>query len=194
MSSVILLSMLMMLLSRITTVTSRIGFWRNWNGTGGGLLISMLVSFDWSNNTDAINVKMDGSVLEKKYSLKSMGYLSLLYWIGAFTLYLLLKLPTRKLQPWFVLWSVFLLRLICISINLPYGYTWNTFVISGLVLLAAIWNYCSLTYCLSWTLGCRYLIDVYLNWLNWSHFLIQSITKFGQHDGRTNNTFTSHLK
>ena len=140
MSSVILLSMLMMLLSRITTVTSRIGFWRNWNGTGGGLLISMLVSFDWSNNTDAINVKMDGSVLEKKYSLKSMGYLSLLYWIGAFTLYLLLKLPTRKLQPWFVLWSVFLLRLICISINLPYGYTWNTFVISGLVLLAATWN------------------------------------------------------
>ena len=62
-------------------------------------MISMLVSFDWSNNTDAINVKMDGSVLEKKYSLKSMGYLSLLYWIGAFTLYLLLKLPTRKLQP-----------------------------------------------------------------------------------------------
>ena len=82
MSSVILLSMLMMLLPRITTVTSRIGFWRNWNGTGGGLLISMLVSFDWSNNTDAINVKMDGSVLEKKYSLKSMGlsFSSILDW------------------------------------------------------------------------------------------------------------------
>ena len=27
---------------------------------------TQLVSFDWSNNTGAINVKMDGFVLEKK--------------------------------------------------------------------------------------------------------------------------------
>ena len=31
---------------------------------------SQLVWFDWSNNTGAINVKMDGSVLEEKSSLK----------------------------------------------------------------------------------------------------------------------------
>ena len=30
--------------------------------------ITELVSFDWSNNTGAIDVKMDGSVLEEKSS------------------------------------------------------------------------------------------------------------------------------
>ena len=32
-----------------------------------------LVLFDWSNNTSAINVKMDGSVLEGKSSFKIVG-------------------------------------------------------------------------------------------------------------------------
>ena len=32
-----------------------------------------LVSFDWSNNIGAIDVKMDGSVLEEKSSFKMMG-------------------------------------------------------------------------------------------------------------------------
>ena len=32
-----------------------------------------LVSFDWSNNTVAIDVKMDGSVLEEKWSFKMLG-------------------------------------------------------------------------------------------------------------------------
>ena len=32
-----------------------------------------LVSFDWSNNTGAIDVKMDGSVLEEKLSFKMLG-------------------------------------------------------------------------------------------------------------------------
>ena len=45
---------------------------------GSGFLISMierlkLVSFDWSNNTGAIDVKMDGSVLEEKSSFKMLG-------------------------------------------------------------------------------------------------------------------------
>ena len=44
------------------------------------------VSFDWSNNTDAIDLKMDGCA-------------SPLNWIGALTLSLLLKLPPRKLEP-----------------------------------------------------------------------------------------------
>ena len=34
---------------------------------------TQLVSFDWSNNTGAIDVKMDGSVLEKKSSFKMLG-------------------------------------------------------------------------------------------------------------------------
>ena len=46
-------------------------FESNFWDTGSGLLISMqensqLVSFDCSNNTGAIDVKMDGSVLEEK--------------------------------------------------------------------------------------------------------------------------------
>ena len=32
-----------------------------------------LVSFDWSNNTGAIDVKMNGSVLEETSSFKMLG-------------------------------------------------------------------------------------------------------------------------
>ena len=42
---------------------------------GSGLLISILenlVSFDWSKNTGAIDVKMDGSVLEEKSPYKML--------------------------------------------------------------------------------------------------------------------------
>ena len=42
-------------------------------------------------------------------------------------------------------YSFFLLRLLCIFINLPYNHTWNTVVISELVLLAGIWN-CEISY------------------------------------------------
>ena len=44
-------------------------------GTESDLLISMLkklVLFDRSNNTDAVDVKMDGSVLEEKPSFKKL--------------------------------------------------------------------------------------------------------------------------
>ena len=37
-------------------------------------------------------------------------------------------------------WSFFLLRFLCISINLPYNHAWNTFVIPGSVPLVATWN------------------------------------------------------
>ena len=48
-----------------------------WTGAGSCLLISMLektqlVSFDWSSNTGAIDVKMDGTVLEEKSSFKML--------------------------------------------------------------------------------------------------------------------------
>ena len=60
---------------------------------------TQLVSFDRSNNTGSIDVKMDGSVFEEKPSFKMLGFTSLLNWIGALTLSLLLKLPPRKLKP-----------------------------------------------------------------------------------------------
>ena len=89
--------------------------------------------------------KWIGLFLRRKHLLRCWGWLSLLNWIGALTLSLLLKRPPRKLEPWFVLWSFFLLRLLCISINLPYDHVWNTVVMSGLVLLVATWN-CWISY------------------------------------------------
>ena len=91
----------------------------------------------------------------RNHLLRCRGWLSLLNWIGALILCLLLNLPPRKLESWFVLWSFFLLRLLCITINLPYGHAWNSVVISGLLLLVATWN-CWISYtdmqdCLSFT-------------------------------------------
>ena len=84
--------------------------------------------------------KWMGLFLRKNHLLSCWGWLSLLNWIKALALSLLLKLPPRKLEPWFVLWSFFLLRLLFISINLPYGHAWNTVFMSGLVLLVASCN------------------------------------------------------
>ena len=67
---------------------------------------TQLVLFHRYNNTGAIDVKMDGPVLG--------GWFSLFNWIGALTWSLLLKLPPKKLEPWFVLWNFFLQRLLCI--------------------------------------------------------------------------------
>ena len=72
------------------------------------------------------------------FSLRSWDCLSLLNWIGVPTKSQMLKLPSKKLEPWFVL-GFFLLSLFCISINLPYGLSWNTLMF-GLVLLAATWK------------------------------------------------------
>ena len=60
---------------------------------------------------------MDVSVLEEKLSFKMLGFI----------------------------FSLKMDRLPCISINLPYGHIWNTFVMSGLVLLVATGN-CSISY------------------------------------------------
>ena len=95
---------------------------------------TQLVFFDHSSNTGAIDKKMVGLFLRKNHLVRFWDWLSFLNFIGALTLSLLLKLPPRKLEPWFVLWSVFLLRLVRISINLPYGHAWNTVVMFGLVL------------------------------------------------------------
>ena len=59
---------------------------------------TQLVLFNWSNNTGAIDGKMDGSVLEEIHLLRCWIWLSLLNWIGPLTLSLLLKLPPRILD------------------------------------------------------------------------------------------------
>ena len=115
MLSVILLSMLMTLLSRCDQTSD---LWQQlelpselecnlWDTVDLGkkwLLDfnagrTQLVLFDWSDNTGAFDFKKDGSVLRKNHLLKCWSWLSLLNWIGALTLSLLLKLPPRKLEP-----------------------------------------------------------------------------------------------
>ena len=82
---------------------------------------TQLVLFDWSNNTGAINVKMNGSVLEEKFFFEVLWlvFSSKLEW--ALSLSPLLKLPPRKCEPSFIL-----LSLLCISINLTCNDAWNT--------------------------------------------------------------------
>ena len=157
MLSLTLLSMLMMLLC-ILNVMGHLICGNNWNwllklnliyerlwtGAGSGLLISMLEKLNWFRLIDLITLvllmwKWMGLFLSKNNLLRCWDWLSLLNWIGALTLYLLLKLPPRKLGLWFVLWSFFLLCLLYIFINLPFGFAWNTVAMSGLVLVVAIW-------------------------------------------------------
>ena len=63
---------------------------------------TQLVSFDCANTCVAIDEKMNGSNLNEKYSFK-MRYHSLVNWIGVLTLSQLLKLPSRQLEPSFVI-------------------------------------------------------------------------------------------
>ena len=71
-----------------------------------------------------------GFLLKKNHVWRCRSWLSFLNWIGVLSLSLLWKLCPRELEPWFVLWSSFLLRMLCISINLPYSLAWNTVVMS----------------------------------------------------------------
>ena len=89
--SVILLSMLMILLSALSVIRhlicgNNLNWLLNlnliyetlWTGAGSGVVDfnagkTQLVLFDWSNNTGAIDLKMDGSVLEGKSSFKMLG-------------------------------------------------------------------------------------------------------------------------
>ena len=85
-----------------------------WTGPRIGLFISMLEKFNWFHLTGLITLmllmwKWLGLFLRKNHLLICKGWLSFLNWIGALTLSLLLKVPVRKLEPWFVLWSFFLL-------------------------------------------------------------------------------------
>ena len=132
--SVIFLSMLMILVCILGVI--RLFFCgKNWDwflnfnlvyetlcsGVVNGLLIWMLEKLIWVN-IGATDLKMEESVIEEKVSFNMLGWLCLLNRIGTLTLSLLLKLLPRKLNPWFVLRRFYLLRLLCISIDLQYGH------------------------------------------------------------------------
>ena len=118
---------------------------------GIGLLIPMLentqlVSFDWSNNNGAVDVKMDGSDFEEKLSCKMLGltFSSKLDWDSyiisnakiAFKKIGALIHSMKFISPEVALY----LCKSTINVNLGSN-AWNTVVMSGLVLLiVANWN------------------------------------------------------
>ena len=125
---------------------------------------------------------------------RCLHWLSFLNRIGALTLSVLLK-KTRKLEPWFVLWSFFLLRLLCISKfaiwpNMQYyHHVWagahscylefldkqqkQICRTNGPSLAASLESlaHCRKVASLSFSIEIM-LVDVHLNWLNWFHFFI----------------------
>ena len=103
-----------------------------------------LVLFDRSNNNGSIDVKMDGSVLEEKSSLK-MLWLTFSFKLNWGYYIISIAMNASKKIGALIRYMKFLLRLFCISTNLPYDYVWNTVVTSGLVLLVGTWN-CQTSY------------------------------------------------
>ena len=110
MLSVILLSMLMILRSvlsvmrhlisgkNLNLIYETLDWGKKWlNDFNAGK--TQLVLFDQSNNFGSIDVKMNGSVLEEKSSFKILGltFTYKLDWDS--TVYILLKLLSRKLYP-----------------------------------------------------------------------------------------------
>ena len=87
----------------------------------------LLLSFDFSINFDAIDVKIDWSILDKKLSFKILilSFFYKLNWVFAFPQ--LLKLPLKN-------W-----RLHFVTIDLPSGLAWNSVNMSILVLITAPW-------------------------------------------------------
>ena len=98
---------------------------------------TQLVLFGRSYNNGSIDVKMGGSILEEKSSFKMLGltFSSKLDW-GSYIISIA-KTASKKIAALVRSVNFFLLRLLCISINLPYAHVWNTVVTSGLVLPVA---------------------------------------------------------
>ena len=80
-----------------SVATTRIGFWAwIWAVRHCGMEPEATCWFQcWGNITSLF--------LWKNNILRCWGWHSLLNWIGAITLSILLKLPPRKLEPWFIL-------------------------------------------------------------------------------------------
>ena len=108
-------------------------------------MLEKLNLFDWSNNTDAIDVKMDWSVLDEKSSFKmlELTFSSKLDWGSC--IICLSKTASKKIGSVIRSMAFLFPEVALYLINLPYGYVWNTVVVSGLVLLVATWN-CWISY------------------------------------------------
>ena len=101
---------------------------------------TQVVSLDQSNNTGAIDVKMDESVLKGKSPFEMLGlaFSSKLDWCSYITS--IAKTASKKIGALMCSMTFLSPELLCVSKNLPYCHAWNIVVMSGLVLLATTWN------------------------------------------------------
>ena len=143
-----------------------------------GLIALVLLMWKWI-----------GLLLRKNHVLRCWGWLSLLNWIRALKLALLLKVPPRKLKPWFILevsfsWVALYLykstMQYCwyVSACAPSGYLESVDKATKIICrnfdpsFGASPEYLAHQNVASLSLFCRYYLDFYLNCLNWFHFLI----------------------
>ena len=99
---------------------------------------TQLVSFDQSNNTGAIDVKMDGSVLEEKsFNMLWLNFLYKLDW-GTYIISIA-KTASKKIGA-FICSMTFLSPEIALYLDKSTIHPYMEFVTSGLVPLVATWN------------------------------------------------------
>ena len=83
--------------------------------------------------------KWIGLFLMKNHILRCWGCLSLLKLDWESYIVSIARIASKKIGALICSMKFFSLRLLCISINLPYNLAWNTVAMPGLVLLAAAW-------------------------------------------------------
>ena len=142
--SAILLSMVMILLSNLSVIKHLI-YNMLWTGRGSGLPIPMLEKLILHCLTSLITLVLlmwkwmglflRGNDLFSSWWLPFSSKLELNSYIVSSA-----KTVSKKIEAIVHSMNFFLLRLLCISINLPYDLAWNTVVTSGLMLLDATWN------------------------------------------------------
>ena len=101
---------------------------------------AQLVSFDLSNSTGVIDVKMDGSVLEEKSSFKMLGltFSSKLDW-GSYIISIA-KTASKKIGALIRSMKFLSPEVALYLYKSTICHVWNTVVTFGLVPLAATWN------------------------------------------------------
>ena len=98
---------------------------------------TQLISFGWSDNNSAIDVKMDVSVLEEKSSCKTLRltFSSKLDW-GCYIISIA-KTALKKIRSIKFLFPEVAL---CLYKSMIYDHAWNAVVMAGQMLLVATWN------------------------------------------------------
>ena len=101
---------------------------------------TQLVSFDQSNNTGAIDVKIDASLREGKSSFKvlELTFSSKLYW--GFYIISMAKTASKKIGALIHSMKFLFAEVALYLYNLPYDHAWSTVAMARLVLLVATWN------------------------------------------------------